>query len=142
MKAKKLEMVRGSGNVFRDVGHKDADAARFKAVLAAEIIKALGWEAARTTAGTKRPRLATADEATPPARYSTWRAARCAARWVTRRARPQICKIDSSVAGSRIRKGWSGKCKQGQVVAGTWRSPQSPAMGERPSPAKAFKQQS
>jgi len=28
MKAKKLEVVRGSGNVFRDVGHKDADAER------------------------------------------------------------------------------------------------------------------
>jgi hypothetical protein len=41
MKRDRLEVVRGSGNVFRDVGHKDADAARLKAVLAAEIIKAL-----------------------------------------------------------------------------------------------------
>ena len=50
MKAKNLEVVRGSGNVFRDVGHKDADAARLKAVLAAEIIKALDREAAHITA--------------------------------------------------------------------------------------------
>jgi hypothetical protein len=41
MKRDRLEVLRGSGNVFRDVGHKDADAARLKAVLAAEIIKAL-----------------------------------------------------------------------------------------------------
>ncbi|MHB8733750.1 MAG: helix-turn-helix domain-containing protein [Terriglobales bacterium] len=37
----KLEVVRGGGNVFRDLGHENADAAQFKAILAAEIIKAL-----------------------------------------------------------------------------------------------------
>jgi predicted XRE-type DNA-binding protein len=37
----KLEVVRGSGNVFRDLGHKNADAEQFKAILAAEIIKAV-----------------------------------------------------------------------------------------------------
>ena len=41
MKRDRLGVARGSGNVFRDVGHKDADAERLKAVLAAEIIKAL-----------------------------------------------------------------------------------------------------
>ena len=41
MKSEKLELVRGSGNVFRDLGHKNADAEQFKAILAAEIIKAL-----------------------------------------------------------------------------------------------------
>jgi len=41
MKGEKLEVTRGSGNVFRDVGHKNADAEQFKAILAAEIIKAL-----------------------------------------------------------------------------------------------------
>jgi len=35
----KLEVVRGSGNVFRDLHHKNADAEQFKAILAAEIIK-------------------------------------------------------------------------------------------------------
>jgi predicted XRE-type DNA-binding protein len=41
MKSAKLEVVRGTGNVFRDLGHKNADAEQFKAILAAEIIKAL-----------------------------------------------------------------------------------------------------
>ena len=41
MKSEKLEVVRGSGNAFRDLGHKSADAEQFKAILAAEIIKAL-----------------------------------------------------------------------------------------------------
>ena len=39
MKSEKLKVVRGSGNVFRDLGHKNADAGQFKAILAAEIIK-------------------------------------------------------------------------------------------------------
>ncbi|HEX9423963.1 MAG TPA: hypothetical protein VF899_12035 [Pyrinomonadaceae bacterium] len=37
MKSEKLEVVRGSGNVFRDLGHKNADADQFKAIRAAEI---------------------------------------------------------------------------------------------------------
>ena len=41
MKSERLDVVRGSGNVFRDLGHKNADAEQFKAMLAAEIIKAL-----------------------------------------------------------------------------------------------------
>ena len=41
MKTEKLEVVRGSGNVFRDLGQENADAQQFKAMLAAEIIKAL-----------------------------------------------------------------------------------------------------
>ena len=40
----KLELVRGSGNVFSDLGHENADAKQFKAILAAEIIKALNRE--------------------------------------------------------------------------------------------------
>ena len=40
-----MEMVtRGSGNVFRDLGHDNADAEQFKAILAAEIIKTLDRE--------------------------------------------------------------------------------------------------
>ncbi len=34
MKSEKLEVVRGSGNVFRDLGHENADAEQFKAILA------------------------------------------------------------------------------------------------------------
>src|SRR6266540_4470282 len=37
MKSEKLEVVRGSGSVFRDLGHKNADADQFKAIRAAEI---------------------------------------------------------------------------------------------------------
>ncbi len=41
MKREKLEVVRGSGNVFRDLGRENADTEQFKAILAAEIIKVL-----------------------------------------------------------------------------------------------------
>ena len=41
MKHGKLEVVRGSGNVFRDLSRVNADADQFKAILAAEIIKVL-----------------------------------------------------------------------------------------------------
>ena len=37
----KEEMIRGSGNVYRDFNLPDADVRQFKAILAAEIIKAL-----------------------------------------------------------------------------------------------------
>jgi predicted XRE-type DNA-binding protein len=36
-----LEVVRGSGNVFRDFGHPDADRAQLRAILAARIIGVL-----------------------------------------------------------------------------------------------------
>ena len=39
MKSEKMEVVRGSGNVFRDLGRADADVLQLKAILAAEIIK-------------------------------------------------------------------------------------------------------
>ena len=41
MKNEKLALTRGSGNVFRDLEHPNADIEQFKAILAAEIIKAL-----------------------------------------------------------------------------------------------------
>jgi predicted XRE-type DNA-binding protein len=41
MKNERVEVVRGSGNIFRDLGHKNADTEQLKALLAAEIIKAL-----------------------------------------------------------------------------------------------------
>jgi len=36
-----FEIVRGSGNVFRDFGHPNADAEQLKAVLAAQIIRVM-----------------------------------------------------------------------------------------------------
>ena len=42
--SEKLEVVRGSGNVFRDLGHENADVEQLKAILAAEIIRALDQE--------------------------------------------------------------------------------------------------
>lgn len=40
-----MELVRGSGNVFRDLGYPNADAEQLRAILAAEIIHVLDeWE--------------------------------------------------------------------------------------------------
>lgn len=57
----KLEVVRGSGNVFRDLGHENADALQFKALLAAEIIKALDKERLSVRAAHERTGIAAAD---------------------------------------------------------------------------------
>lgn len=40
-KDEKIEITRGSGNVFRDVGFPNSDVEQAKAILSAEIIKAL-----------------------------------------------------------------------------------------------------
>jgi predicted XRE-type DNA-binding protein len=61
MKAEKLETIRGSGNVFRDLGHENADAQQFKAILAAEIIKALDREGLSVRAAHGRTGIAAAD---------------------------------------------------------------------------------
>ena len=61
MKTEKLEVVRGSGNVFRDLGRKSADAEQFKAVLAAEIIKTLDREGLSVRAAHGRTGIAAAD---------------------------------------------------------------------------------
>src|ERR1700756_4075831 len=61
MKSEKLEVTRGSGNVFRDLGRKNADAEQFKAVLAAEIIKALDREHLTVRAAHARTGIAAAD---------------------------------------------------------------------------------
>jgi predicted XRE-type DNA-binding protein len=53
--------VRGSGNVFRDLGRKNADAERFKAILAAEIIKALDRDELSVRAAHIRTGIAAAD---------------------------------------------------------------------------------
>ena len=61
MKGEKLEVKRGSGNVFRDLGHENADAEQFKAILAAEIIKALDRERLTLRAAHGRTGIAAAD---------------------------------------------------------------------------------
>ncbi|HEY2172068.1 MAG TPA: helix-turn-helix transcriptional regulator [Candidatus Angelobacter sp.] len=61
MKNEKLKVVRGSGNVFRNLGHKNADAEQFKAILAAEIIKALDREGLSVRAAHDRTGIAAAD---------------------------------------------------------------------------------
>ncbi len=57
----KLEVVRGSGNVFRDLGRENADVLQFKAMLAAEIIKALDREGLTVRAAHARTGFAAAD---------------------------------------------------------------------------------
>src|ERR1700719_3127630 len=61
MKKEELEVVRGSGNVFRDLGHANADAEQFKAILAAEVIKALDRERLTVRAAHSRTGIAAAD---------------------------------------------------------------------------------
>ena len=61
MKDEKLDVVRGSGNVFRDLGHKNADTEQFKANLAAEIIKALDREGMSVRAAHTRTGIAASD---------------------------------------------------------------------------------
>ncbi len=61
MKSEKLRVVRGSGNVFRDLGHETADAEQFKAILAAEIVKALDREHLTVRAAHGRTGIAAAD---------------------------------------------------------------------------------
>jgi len=61
MKKEKLQVVRGSGNVFRDLRHENADAQQFKAILATEIIKALDQEHLTVRAAHDRTGIAAAD---------------------------------------------------------------------------------
>ena len=61
MKAEKLEVLRGSGNVFRDLGRENADAEQCKAILAAEIIKALDKDQLTLRRAHERTGIAVAD---------------------------------------------------------------------------------
>jgi predicted XRE-type DNA-binding protein len=61
MKRDKVQVVRGSGNVFRDVGRENSDADQCKAILAAEIIKALDREQLTVRAAHTRTGIAAAD---------------------------------------------------------------------------------
>ncbi len=57
----KLEVVCGTGNVFRDLGRNNADAEQFKARLAAEIIKVVDRERLTVRAAHARTGIAAAD---------------------------------------------------------------------------------
>lgn len=57
----KPAVVRGSGNAFRDLGHKNADTEQIKAILAAEIIKVLDREALSVRGAHGRTGIAAAD---------------------------------------------------------------------------------
>lgn len=61
MKSKSIEVVRGSGNVFRDFGRASSDVDQMKAVLAAEIIKMLDREKLSVRAAHVRSGIAAAD---------------------------------------------------------------------------------
>jgi predicted XRE-type DNA-binding protein len=56
-----LEVVRGSGNVFRDLGHAEADAEQLKSVLAAEIIGIMDARRLTTRGAQKITGVAAAD---------------------------------------------------------------------------------
>ena len=56
-----LDLIRGAGNVFRDLGEHDADLRQAKAVLAAAVIKALDAQALTVRAAAERTGFAAAD---------------------------------------------------------------------------------
>jgi predicted XRE-type DNA-binding protein len=61
MKSERLEVTRGSGNVFRDLGHANADVKQLKALLAAEILKVLDREGLSVREAQERTGIAAAD---------------------------------------------------------------------------------
>ena len=61
MKSEGIELVRGSGNVFRDFGHACPDEAQLKALLASEILKMLDRESLTVRGAHARTGIAAAD---------------------------------------------------------------------------------
>ena len=61
MKSEPMEVVRGSGNVFRDFGRELADVEQLKAILAAEIIKMLDRDGLSVRGAHGRTGIAAAD---------------------------------------------------------------------------------
>jgi predicted XRE-type DNA-binding protein len=61
MKNETIELVHGSGNVFRDFGYASADAEQLKAILATEIAKMLDREKLTVRAAHARTGIAAAD---------------------------------------------------------------------------------
>jgi len=56
-----IQVVRGSGNVFRDVGHASPDVDQLKSILAAEIIKTLDLKKLSVRAAHAQTGVAAAD---------------------------------------------------------------------------------
>ena len=61
MKPKKMELSRGSGNIFRDFNCADADLLQLKAILATEIIKMMDRDGLTVRAAHARTGIAAAD---------------------------------------------------------------------------------
>lgn len=61
MICEELEVVRGSGNVYRDLGRANSDVEQFKAILAAEIINVLNSDGLSVRAAHSRTGIAAAD---------------------------------------------------------------------------------
>jgi predicted XRE-type DNA-binding protein len=61
VKKEMIEVERGSGNVFRDLGHGSADVLQLKAILAAEIIKMLDAKELTVRAAHAQTGIAAAD---------------------------------------------------------------------------------
>ena len=61
MKDEAIEVIRGSGNVYRDLGQDDADAKQLKALLAAAIVKQLDHDQLTVRAAHARTGIAAAD---------------------------------------------------------------------------------
>jgi predicted XRE-type DNA-binding protein len=61
MKDQRLDVVRGSGNVYRDLVQDDADVKQLKALLAAEIVKTLERESLSVRRAHARTGIAAAD---------------------------------------------------------------------------------
>ncbi len=61
MKKEKIELVRGSGNVFRDFGYPNPDLEQLKAILAAEIIRSLNRKKLTVRAAHAQTGIAAAD---------------------------------------------------------------------------------
>jgi predicted XRE-type DNA-binding protein len=61
VKRDKIEVVHGSGNVFRDLGCDGADLLQLKAILAAEIIKMMDRQGLTVRAAHARTGIAAAD---------------------------------------------------------------------------------
>ncbi len=61
MNNESLEVIRGSGNIFRDLDQVDADVKQLKALLAVEIIKTMDHEGLTVRAAHARTGIAAAD---------------------------------------------------------------------------------
>jgi len=99
MKSERLELVRGSGNVFRDPGHKDADLEQFKALLAAEIIRELNREGLSG----RRARTRTGLAAVPLARIRNANPAHCTVNELLSALNRLGARVDVSI---RVRHPW------------------------------------